>query len=440
MGRLSILVFLLLAASVALARPGSVRTKDGRNIEGDITENDNQVTVATKVASVTFNRGDIASITYAANIKEQYEKRLAALPANAGAKSHLDLARWLYDSKEYTLAKTEVDKTLELDPNHAEAVMLRQTIERSAMWDKATPPAQPAKIAAAVGPTTRPGASKDRRLLTVDQINIIRQMELKETERPRVQWLKDVKRRYMEHSGLTAKDFNAIPDSEKAIQILKNGMPEMRVDVRIASDPASLAEYKRVQPMLLTGCASTICHGSTRAGTFMLYNPAENEQVTYTNFYILTQYNPFLRGVLRKSIDRQQPKASLIAEYGLPMDDAQWPHPKATNWAPVFRGRTDAKYLAVTNWISSLSPLEPEYGIKFALPGGAPATQPVELQAPTEGPATQPNRRRPFTPEPDAAPADTTTTPPDQRPGNSEGGTDDTLKEIRGRMRPIRGL
>jgi len=437
-----ILCLLSIFASLALAKSGTVRTKDGRSIDGDITETDGEVTIATKVASITFNRTDIASVSYAASIKEQYEKRLAALPKDAGARSHLDLARWLFEAREYTLARAETDKAIELDPNNADASVLRQTIERAMLWEKTrtNPPAASGATPKPAGgpavPGTRPASVKDRRYLDPDQINIIRQSELKEGDPPpRARLDKDVKQRFMQHLNITPKDFNLIPDTVKAINILRDGTPDMKADVKILSDPAVLATYKRIQPMLLIGCASANCHGSTKAGTFMLYNPADTDPAAYTNFYILTQYNPFLAGTLHKSIDRQQPKNSLLAEYGLPRDQAQTPHPDVPGFTPMFRGTADLKYLVLTRWIESLIPIEPDYRITFALPGGAPATQPAF-------PDTQPAEPTPpqptLTPRP--RPGNTPAPAPTERPGNSSGETNETLKDIRGRMKPIRGL
>lgn len=429
--------FLAVAVTFALAKPGIVNTKDGRSIEGDITETEAEVTVATKVASITFNRTDIASVTYATSIKEQYEKRLAALPKNAGARSHVDLASWLFENKEYALARAEVDKALQLDPNNADAAVLRQTIERTTLWEK-TRPVAPAVIPGSVPkPNVAPAVAvpKDQNYLNADQINIIRQMELRESDPPpRLRLDKDVKQRYIKAQNLTPKEFNTLPENDKGMQILRNGSPDMKADVKILSDPPSLAGFKRIQPSILLGCASANCHGSTKAGTFMLYNPASTDAAAYTNFYILTQYKPFLGGVLHKSIDRQQHRNSLLLDYGLPRDQAETPHPDVPGWTPMFRGVQDLKYVAIQRWIESLHPIEPDYGISFALPGGppaaaptAPATQPAETDQPV------PADRNPAAPAP-AAPA------PAERPGNSGGDSNETLKEIRGRMRPIRGL
>ncbi|MGE5612477.1 MAG: hypothetical protein ACM359_24730 [Bacillota bacterium] len=423
MRRILILSLLCFSASVAFAKTGAVRTRDGRTIEGDITEKDSEVVITTKAGSVTFSRTDVASITYAASIKEQYQQRVATLPKDAGAKTHVELAKWLYDNKEYTLARAELDKALELDANNTDAFALKQAVERSMVWDRAKQK-NPA-FAAEEPATTRP-AIRERRVLDADQINAIRQAELKESDRPRVRLDADVRRRYIQQAGLEPAKFALMPDGQKALEILKNGTPEMRRDVRILSDPAPLLRFKtRIQPIVLNGCATANCHGGTSAGTFQLYNPADNEAATYTNFYILTQYNPRLGGAMRRSIDRQQPNESLLIHFGLPREQAQYAHPQTQGWTALFRNTRDPKCLELIDWIQSLVPLNPEYGIAFALPGGGPTTQPVaEEKSAPDAPVAQPARK-----------------PADNKPANGKGDdTDDVLKEIRGRMRPIRGL
>ena len=99
--RRTVLIALLLTlpSSLLLARQGSVRTRDGRTIEGDITEQGTEVQIATKAGSIKLKTDEVSAITYAANVREQYEQKLKALPRDAGSRAHYDLARWLYDQR-----------------------------------------------------------------------------------------------------------------------------------------------------------------------------------------------------------------------------------------------------------------------------------------------------------------------------------------------------
>jgi hypothetical protein len=374
------LLVCLLCASV-LGRPGTVRTKDGRSIEGDITDRgENGATIATKAGQITIKADEIAGIEYGGTIKEAYERRVAALPKDAGARSHFEIARWLYDNKEYELARKELDTAILLDPNYADAVMLRQTVDRTMLFEKKTNPGRPAGVAAGTRPAVG-GVIKERRLLNAEQINTIKQFELREEEpRVRVRLDNGVVKRFVEYANRDLRDFAVLPDGLKALDILKNGTKEMRADVKILNDPQAILEYKsKVQPTLLQGCASVACHGGSNAGRFLLYNPADNDAVSYTNFYILSQFTAPVDKVERRVIDRVYPGHSLIIQFGLPRERAELDHPEAAGWAFIYRNAQDTRYAQILDWIQNgLVAVQPNYGIDFPLPSTkAPATQPA---------------------------------------------------------------
>lgn len=425
MRRALLLISLLLlcsSSSLLLARQGSVRTRDGRTIEGDITEKGTEVQIATKAGSITIKTDEISNITYAANVREQYEQKLKALPPDAGSKSHYDLARWLYDQREYELARTEVNRAIELDPNNADAITLRQTIERQAQLPKGQANTPPAK-----NPNDRPigqrPTGRERDLLNADQINLIRQNEMREDEtNVRVRLENNVRNRFVEQENLEPRDFNRLPETQKAIMILKSDRTpqDMRQDVRIVTDPQALLIFKqRIQPVLLQGCATSNCHavGSPNAGRFVLYAPADNDAVTYTNFYYLTQFRTGVdstrpAGAFQqdsaKAIDRANPRDSLVLHYGLPRDIAEFDHPEVPNWNVTFRTMQDPRYQQVLSWIGDvLLPVEPKYRdmLGHPLPWGdeepspsqgqpQPPQQPQQQNQPVQN-QPQPNNNAP---------------------------------------------
>ena len=96
-------LLLCLLCTPLLARPGTIRTKDGRSIEGDITDRGAEgATISTRAGQITIRADEIAEIQYGGSIKEAYEKRVAALPKDAGARAHFEIARWLYDNRNWT--------------------------------------------------------------------------------------------------------------------------------------------------------------------------------------------------------------------------------------------------------------------------------------------------------------------------------------------------
>lgn len=431
----------------AEAKPGIVRTKDGRSIEGEVTDKGpDGISITTRVGTVTLNRDDVQAIDYTTDINEAYKKRLAALPRGAGARDHLEIARWLYDQKAYDLARKELDTVLALEPTNEQAQTLRQTVDRQAILDKtktATPTASHETTTA--GPGARGG---DRRLLNLDQINKIRQAEMRETDtRIHFKFDNDVKKRFADSQGITLKDFAAGTAFQQGLLILTKGTPEMRQDVRVLDDPQSIADFKRrIQPMLVQGCATNNCHSNGHAGDFVLYTPVDNDFVSYTNFYLLTQYritvggekteaaSPFSPGGgPHKAIDRTYPANSILAQYGLPREMAEFRHPELPpgQFTPLFRNREDPKYQLLIAWIrNDLLAVEPDYRISdFALPwAGKASTRPASVD---NGPIQPPPARTADTtpPRPNAQPADN---------GNS-GDVRSKLDEARRRIRPTGG-
>ncbi len=384
----------LFSASAAWAKPGVIKTKDGRTLEGDVAEKgEGMMSVTVRGIATSVPREEIESIQYVGTIDQQYQERLAKLPKSPSAKDHLELARWLFDNKAYELARKETDAALSVDPNNAEATTLYTTIQsqmkmekgRSATGMPTTPGTTPPRTAAG-GTTTPPKEGFNaflRKYLSLDDINLVKQAEWpKDDKTAKVTFANDVKRKYVASQSENAAKFNALPPTEQARMIFDNGAPDLRKDIKILNDPAPMAEFKRsIQPMILTGCATAACHGGPSGGKFFLYSNPENDAATYTNFYLLTQTSASIGGAKNMMFDRIYPDASLIAEWGLPVEVSKTAHPdvKGTTWRPMFRGKQDPSYQTVMKWLNKLVTPEPKYGFSFSLDGKSdkPATQAV---------------------------------------------------------------
>jgi len=243
------------------------------------------------------------------------------------------------------------------------------------------------------------------RLLKKNDINVIRQTELRQTDTSlRFRFERDVRKRYAMLKGIQLSEFSALNGLQQAWEILEHGPAEMRQDIIITNDPPAILQFRRtVQPFVLQNCATMGCHGKSGAPAFSLINPADADPAVYTNFYILQQYtkeikdagNPFGRGHL-KLIDRLRPEDSLLLQYSLPTQVAQYRHPPTTGFRPALRGWDDTRYRQLYEWIhDSLKPMEPNYsGIDFKLPSTQPATTPTAAPAPPPPAraATRPSR------------------------------------------------
>jgi hypothetical protein len=415
-----------LSASVALARYGVVHTKDGRTLEGEVDETPDQVTVVIHGIRTNIGRDNLqGQVQYFDNIEARYQDKVSKLPKNATAQDHLALARWLYDNRQYDLAQKEIDEARKIDPNSAEAATLEQTVISQRRIDKGrgnaggggpstTPPPRPANTGGDRGaPPTAGGPGEKPRYLTPDDINTIRQMEWRENDNvpPRATVPVDVRKQYIGMKAYNAGQFSALPQTQQAYMILSDPdtPPDMRQKIRITSDPQSLADYRRmVQPRVLNNCATAGCHGAKGAGDFMLYtNNPEREEVAYTNFYILQTYAS--KNGEHLMIDRTYPDRSLLAQYALNPDSAEIDHPqiKGQAYKAMAANKSAPAYVTLVNWMRELRAGEPNYGIKYDLPGGGKAK-------PAEGDAKKPSAK----PAQGVAPskASQTNPPPDRRP------------------------
>lgn len=399
---------LLLTGSVLLARPGTVKMKDGKSFDGDITETGNTVFIKTPGGTVSLRKDQVASVQYGEDAKSEFDKRLAELDPQDVA-GRVKLARWAFDQKEYDLATDAADAALKIDPRNQEARDLRTTIQEQIRLGRRTapeaptpPPAtpgQPARPGApgagagaggatGRGPTTAPaaaaqpggqqaGARGERaaqpaaasRVVTPAEINRIRHLEWREGDNNiQVRIDPNLRRRFLDNNAdYTPQQFNKLPPVEQARAILKSGSPEMAEQVTLASDPRPLTEYRRmVQQVILPGCASTQCHGGPGT-SFVLHNPGKTDQQAYTNFLVLQEYQTSVNGAQRSMIDRTRPEDSLLLQYGLPRDVATVAHPEVKNFRPVFRGANDQRYRSVLAWVSdSLAPVKPDYDIDLS--------------------------------------------------------------------------
>jgi predicted CxxxxCH...CXXCH cytochrome family protein len=402
------IVLVLSLSSVLLARPGSITTRDGRTIVGDITDAGDAQTLNITVHGVTasVDRANVTSIVYADDFVKEFNTRLAALDPKDVA-GRLALARWALDNQQYDLARQAATAAQGIDPASVDArTLLDEVQDQQVLNAKAGGTPKPTGTPAATGtpaggspagtgtpatptPAPAPTGPVDARFLTADDINSIRQLELRSDEtNVRIIFANDVRRRFLAGSTMKAAEFDSLTPTGQALAIIKSGDPHLTKDVRIDSDPAAMVEYRtRIQPKLLAGCAASNCHGGPKAGDFYLYTPAETTPAWYTNYYILTQAKAQVNSatafgsgpVTMPLLDSTHPGSSLLIQFALPMTVAGTPHPKVDGFKPALGGAQDAQYQQIVHWMSfSLNSFQPDYGIKFTVPTGKTAsTQPT---------------------------------------------------------------
>jgi hypothetical protein len=368
-----------LVAAADPPRPGVVQTRDGHTFTGDIIQDNNFVTITFQNNVIHVDKRNVLNITFTVTADDQFNASLSKLAAD-DVKGRIDLGAWAINNRRPDLAVTALQQAHKIDGTNQDVVSALESAQRQvdASARNAASPATPADATA----TTKPAVALKtpaipHRLLTDDEINIIRQKEMSADDPTiRVRLENNVVARYLSASDLDTVAFRQLPLPRQAIQILAFNDPKLSNDVRIATDPLSLVDFKsRVHPLIASSCASNACHGGAKAGDFGLF-AGNSTPAVYTNFYILQSYTIPISGTQYRTIDRGVPDRSLLLEFSLPETIADVVHPNIAGYRPRFHSRQDELYRAILTWINGLNPVMPRYGInvspKLSLPPRTP--------------------------------------------------------------------
>lgn len=383
---------------MAAGRPGVVRLKDGSVYEGNIDEKSDVVTVDVRGILSDIPRERIASIAYG-DFETRWKEAYAKLDEK-DAKGRVAAARRAFDEHRYDLAETAARDAQRVDPNSTEAAeILKLTINQRRL-ETATGTGNPTNPPANPNGEGNPPAklANTYKLLTTEQINRVKQVELKENESvARFNLKNNVTKRYHDADSkinMSYSEFLKQPQGVKAQMIIQNGGPELAKDVEVTNDPAVMQEFRReTLGLILNGCATSGCHGGNNeaAKAFPMVAPAPDVATSYSNFYQLSTWQKkqaknvsevLIGGTNLPMIDRVHPEASLLLQYGLPEGQADQKHPASQGFKPMFtRGKDDPKYKKILSFVDSLRKIEPDYGFTYTLEReGAGLTVPTTQQ------------------------------------------------------------
>lgn len=388
-----LLVAVLLCAVAAEARQVTLTLTDGRHVSGEMVEqNADRIVLDIGGIRAIFEREQIADIQIQLTLAEQYRQRRAQL-ADDDFAARYDLARWLFDrntAKGDALARQELQQLLEDRPEHGQARLLLQLVEQRIAEreaEAARPPQRPTRPDGAMppdqpGPMIRPARPN---LLTDEQCNILRVYEINLRTEPRVvipqEVLRDFLDRYQASDALAPyrdrngrRQFLRLSGYEQLQVIFQAQAREFYPYAVIRDEPEVLQTFRtQINPALIVGYCGR-CHGEQGADGLRVFTRApRNLSVAYTNFLILHR----LSGGARKMIDRQLPEESLILQFGLPRQEAKYPHPDVEGWTPFFRaGVADPLFDQYRQWADSLYTPSPKYPVQYTLPRQGPPAEP----------------------------------------------------------------
>lgn len=366
-----------LLGSVVLARQGMVVTQDGQRYTGDVVEQATTVNIVQPdpkggKRTVTINKGNIKDIVYADQVAEQVKQGVAKLDRR-DVNGRISLAKFAMDNGAYESARDVLEDALKIEPDNTQAKDLLQSVDAQIRLQRGekplTPSSQPSTSETPATRESAGGASSPMatRMVTPEEINRIRQLEWDKNQPVRINIDADVRRRFLAGSDVTVAQFQRLSVQEQAIQILTNGKPDLWQGVHIMTDPITVSDFRaRIQKIVQAGCATGGCHGGPKheGGTFYLFTNAPNaNEMTYTNFLILQTYVQTVDKVQKPLVNREFPERSLLLQYMLPQNVAETPHPRATNFRPVARAKSDQRFQFTLAWIRELPSSLPDYGI-----------------------------------------------------------------------------
>jgi hypothetical protein len=360
--------------------------RDGSSIQIQLVADDfDEVRYMLGTTVRTMPRSEVYRVGLIRSFEESYEAFKKSIDPKDAVR-RLGFCDWLVSEKKYALARTEL-VALVADTKLPEAVTLLNRVEAQLGLMNAKSSKKKEKIER--DPSTEENATTTRslptRILTEDEVNLIRVYEIDFNNPPRIIIDPADARTFFDDFGSSPR----IPPDAPSRNALVVGDPmkivrlafELKArdfypKIRVVGDPETMSLFRRnVHDLwLIPNCATSRCHGGPDAGKFFLTNENHAEaRVRYTNLLNLLMGNS--KDI--PLVDFTDPNRSILIQYALPREEAATPHPPVTGWRPVFGRKLNQEKLANTlSWIRSMYQPRPVYPIEY---------QPPDLRTPAPG-------------------------------------------------------
>jgi len=115
-----LLLATILAALGGVAAADTVHLRDGRKLEGELTDLGGQYELKMKFGTLKVNKADVLRIEKAVNKGDLYKQKLDGLSA-VDAQGHFELGQWCRQNELADEAKAAFEKAVAIDANHAGA-------------------------------------------------------------------------------------------------------------------------------------------------------------------------------------------------------------------------------------------------------------------------------------------------------------------------------
>ena len=125
---------LLAVVLPSVAWADEVELTNGRTLVGIAREEWTRVVVETRLGDIGVPRDQVKSITHGRSVIHEYHERLDALQACPAAGEMFDLAVWAQEQRLVRYVHALLERTIELDPDHAEARKMLGYVRYDDRW------------------------------------------------------------------------------------------------------------------------------------------------------------------------------------------------------------------------------------------------------------------------------------------------------------------
>lgn len=365
------------------------RFEDGRRMRGKFISDDG-ITLFMEVAGVELEipRSKVSDLVVLDPPLVRYERMRRMVGDNPD--QIVNLAEWCRRQGLYAQGLAQVERALDLDPHHGDALRLKTLIERQYALHKSRKDDAGSPERDEAEPRERPRFERrlppsEFPLLNEEQINLMNVYEVDLNDPPRMviprDTVEELIRRYSSHPLVPAtregrREVLRMSETEILDLMFRLRARELYSQVEVLESPRSLKLFREKinSGWLVNQMATTRCHGGRDAGRLLLTNrkPGSNE-AAYTNLLILER---FTLDTGEPLINYDQPELSPLLQMGLPRDDTAFPHPEVYGWRPVFRSRDDRAFRLTVEWIESMYRPRPDYPIEYEPPVSESAGEP----------------------------------------------------------------
>ncbi len=361
--------------------------RDGRRQVGLLIDDGfEHLTLEIGGISTSFKRELVMRTIAIPTDEELYHRaKIAIEPDQYGAR--FGLCVWLHERKMYEECEAELRSLLEATDHYdakqllvevkAQLKLAAETNARTVEGegdegDEATS----TDGSSATSPRDRATEQIKGRVLTADEVNLIRVYEMDLAKPPKVEVDDSLIRAVFEKYATDP----LVPSTQAEREVWFNKEPiefvkllfalkarEFYPRIEVATEPHSLNVFRTKihNAWLINNCATSRCHGGVDAGRFFLHTRDwKNSKTRYTNLLVLEQTS--IDG--RPLIDFDDPSMSLIYQMALPRTEARLAHPATRGWEPVFTPGRRALADEFLLWARDMRHPRPTYPIDYTPP------------------------------------------------------------------------